>query len=200
MENTTHTAIEPTNEQIAEVLGQMADVLEERGANPYRIGAYHAAAKTIREHDESLAEVYAEHGVNALMDLPGVGESLSAHIARYIETGQLGRRTRDDDAFDPVVLFASVPGISRKLARQVVDDLGVTTLDALERAAYDGRLAGVKGVGQQTIAALRLQLNSLLQWTALDRRQRVRRNAYRLAPLSESEPAPRPTFSLRRAA
>jgi len=200
METTKKTTLEPTNDQIADVLDQMADVLEERNANPYRIGAYHTAAQTIRAHAQPLAEVYAERGVNALMEIHGVGESLSAHIARYIETGQLGRRTREDDTFDPVVLFASVPGISRKLARQIVDELGVTTLDALERAAYDGRLAGVKGVGRQTVAALRLQLNSLLQWTALDRRQRVRREAYRLAPLAESEPPARPAPAMRRAA
>ncbi|MEP0546425.1 MAG: helix-hairpin-helix domain-containing protein [Rhodothermales bacterium] len=181
---------EPTNEQIADVLEQMAAVLEERNVNPYRIGAYHAASKTIREHAQPLADLYADGGVNALMELHGVGESLSAHIARYIETGQLGRRTRDDDTFDPVVLFASIPGVSRALAQRIVDELGVTTLDALERATYDGRLAELKGVGRQTLAALRLQLNSLLQWTALERRQRVRRDAYRLATLAETQPEP----------
>lgn len=179
----------PTNEGIAVVLEQMADMLDEREANPYRVGAYRQAAQTIRAHDEPLADLYAEGGVNALMDLPGVGESLSAHIARYIETGRLGRRSRQDDAFDPVVLFSSIPGVSRALARRIVDELGVTTLDALERAAYDGRLLGVKGVGRQTVAALRLQLNSLLQWTALERRQRVRGDAYRLATLEEARPA-----------
>ena len=180
----------PTNTEIADVLEQMAAVLEEREANPYRIGAYHQAAQTIRAHEQPLAELYAERGVNALMDLHGVGESLSAHIARYIETGQLGRRTRKDDTFDPVVLFSSIPGVSRALAQRIVDDLGITTLDALERATYDGRLVTVKGVGRQTIAALRLQLNSLLQWTALERRQRVRRDAYRLATLAEAQPEP----------
>ena len=205
-QNPEITTPEPTNAQIADVLEQMAAVLEERSANPYRIGAYHAAAKTIRKHDQPLAEIYAERGVNALMELHGVGESLSAHIARYIETGRLGRRTRDDDQFDPVVLFASIPGVSRALARRIVDDLGITTLDALERAAYDGRLASVKGVGRQTVAALRLQLNSLLQWAALERRQRVRRDAYRLATLAENEPprepdpAPPAMSALRRAA
>ena len=180
----------PTNAEIADVLEQMADVLDEREANPYRVGAYRQAAQTIRAHTEPLADLYAAGGVNALMDLPGVGESLSAHIARYIETGRLGRRTRQDDAFDPVVLFSSIPGVSRALARRLVDELGVTTLDALERAAYDGRLLAVKGVGRQTVAALRLQLNSLLQWTALERRQRVRRDAaYRLATLADAQPA-----------
>ena len=182
----------PTNEEIAVVLEQMADVLDEREANPYRVGAYRQAAQTIRDHDEPLADLYAEGGVNALMALPGVGESLSAHIARYIETGRLGRRSRQDDAFDPVVLFSSIPGVSRALARRIVEELGVTTLDALERAAYDGRLLGVKGVGRQTVAALRLQLNSLLQWTALERRQRVRRDAYRLATLADAQPEDRP--------
>ncbi len=202
MKATHDTTFEPTNDQIADVLEQMAAVLEEREANPYRIGAYHQAAQTIRAHARPLAEVYAERGVNALMELHGVGESLSAHIARYIETGRLGRRTRGDNTFDPVVLFASVPGISRALARRLVDELGVTTLDALERAAYDGRLAALKGVGRQTVAALRLQLNSLLQWTALERRQRVRRDAYRLAPLpeTETETPQTPRTPLRRAA
>ncbi len=202
MPTTENTTPEPTNDQIADVLDQMAAVLEERAVNPYRIGAYHAAAQTIRAHPEPLAELYSEGGVNALMELPGIGESLSAHIARYIETGRLGRRSREDDTFDPVVLFASIPGISRTLARRIVDELGVTTLDALERTAYDGRLASMKGIGRQTVAALRLQLNSLLQWTALERRQRVRRDAYRLAPLPEAEPPqrdePHPPF--RRAA
>jgi putative hydrolase len=210
MENHTQTpdipTPEPTNAQIADVLEQMAAVLEERNVNPYRIGAYRTAAATIREHARPLAEVYAERGVNALMELHGVGESLSAHIARYIETGRLGRRSRSDDQFDPVVLFASIPGVSRALARRIVDELGVTTLDALERAAYDGRLLAVKGVGRQTVAALRLQLNSLLQWTALERRQRVRRDAYRLATLAEAvppvepDPAPPAAAALRRAA
>ena len=193
MQTTDIQTPSPTNEQIADVLDQMATVLEERNVNPYRIGAYHAAATTIRAHAQPLAELYAEGGVNALMELHGVGESLSAHIARYIETGQLGRRTRDDDTFDPVVLFASIPGISRTLAQRIVDELGVTTLDALERATYDGRLAKIKGVGRQTLAALRLQLNSLLQWTALERRQRVRGDAYRLATLAETQqPEPPP--------
>lgn len=192
MEPRANTHDIPTNADIATVLEQMADVLDEREANPYRVGAYRQAAQTIRVHAEPLAELYAEGGVNALMDLPGVGESLSAHIARYIETGRLGRRSRQDDAFDPVVLFSSIPGVSRALARRLVDELGVTTLDALERAAYDGRLASVKGVGRQTVAALRLQLNSLLQWTALERRRRVRRDAYRLATLAEAQPEGHP--------
>ena len=189
MPTTDHTTPAPTNTQIADVLEQMADVLDDRNANPYRVGAYRTAAQTIREHEQPLAEVYHARGVNALMELPGVGESLSAHIARYIETGQLGRRTREDDAFDPVVLFSSVPGVSRALARRIVDELGITTLDALERATYDGRLLTVKGVGRQTVAALRLQLNSLLQWAALERRQRVRRDAYRLTPPRDLDPA-----------
>ena len=192
MPTTDHTTPAPTNTQIADVLEQMADVLDDRNANPYRVGAYRTAAQTIREHEQPLAEVYHARGVNALMELPGVGESLSAHIARYIETGHLGRRTREDDAFDPVVLFSSVPGVSRSLARRIVDELGITTLDALERATYDGRLLTVKGVGRQTVAALRLQLNSLLQWAALERRQRVRRDAYRLATLAEAPPPPEP--------
>ena len=55
-QNPEITTPEPTNAQIADVLEQMAAVLEVRSANPYRVGAYHAAAKTIREHDQPLAE------------------------------------------------------------------------------------------------------------------------------------------------
>lgn len=169
-------AIGPTNEQIADVLERMAGLLVEQQANSYRIGAYLTAAQTVRAHEAPLAELYAEGGADALMALPGIGESLSAHIARYIETVRVGGEA-EERAMDPVVLFASVPGISRTLARRIVDELGITTLAELERAAYDGRLGAMKGVGRRTVQALRLQLNSLLQWSALDRARRVRRSA-----------------------
>lgn len=165
----------PTNAQIADVLERMAALLAEQQANPYRIGAYLTAAHNVRAHERPLAALYDEGGVNVLMELPGIGEGLSAHIARYVETARLGGDEAEERATDPVVLFASVPGISRALAQRIVEELGVSTLAALERAAYDGRLASMRGVGPRTVQALRLQLNSLLQWSALARARNLRR-------------------------
>jgi DNA polymerase/3'-5' exonuclease PolX len=165
----------PTNAQIADVLGALAERLDETGEpNPYRVRAYRVAAETIRAHETPLADLYTDGGLDALMELPGIGDSLALHIARYIETGRLGGRGSLSLALDPTSLFASVPGIGRPLARRLVAELGVQTLAELERACYDGRARALAGMGPRRLRALRMQLNTLLQWAALERYQRPR--------------------------
>jgi putative hydrolase len=180
----------PTNEQIAAVLDGLAERLARQGeTNHYRIRAYRAAAETVRAQDAPLAERYTESGLDPFLALPGVGHSIALHIARYIETGRLGGRL-PADALDPVSLFAALPGLSRPLARRVVEALGIETLAELERACYDGSLRAVPGIGRTRERALRMQLNTLLQWAALERYQRPRPRPRPAAPLRRVVPEP----------
>jgi DNA polymerase/3'-5' exonuclease PolX len=176
------TTIGPTNVELAEALEQMAEVLVRRGEpNPYRVQAYLQAAGMIRELDEPVARLYGEGGRDALMALPGVGVSLAHHIGQYVETGRIGLRDRLLRAEDPAALLATLPGVSAGLARRLVDELGVTSLAELERAAYDGRLLDLDGVGPRRTEAIRLQLNSVLNRSARRRARRVRRQVAQLA-------------------
>ncbi|GAB5536547.1 MAG: hypothetical protein Rubg2KO_27960 [Rubricoccaceae bacterium] len=174
--------IGPTNIELAEALEQMADLLLRRGEpNPYRVQAYLQAAAMVREHDVPLARIFGEGGRDALMSLPGIGVSLATHLAQYIESGRIGLQDRLLRAEDPVALLATVPGVSDRLAARFVDDLRVRSLTELERAAHDGRLIEMEGVGPRTVEAIRLQLNSILNRSSRRRARRVRRQVVQIA-------------------
>ena len=176
------TPIGPTNIELAEALEQMAEVLVRQGeSNPYRVQAYLQAAGMIREHPEPVARVYGDGGREALTSLPGVGVSLAHHIAQYVETGRIGLRDRLLRADDPAALLATVPGVGDRLAARLVVDLGVESLAELERAAHDGRLQELDGVGPRRTEAIRLQLNSILNRSARRRARRLRRQVAQLA-------------------
>lgn len=178
--------IGPTNIELAEALEQMADLLVRNGEpNPYRVQAYLQAAALIRDEEEPLARAYGEHGREALLDLPGVGVSLAAHLAQYIETGRVGLRDRLLAATDPAALLSTLPSVSYRLGRRLVDELDVRSLAELERAAHDGRLLALEGIGPRTVEAIRLQLNSILSRTARRRARRVRRQTLQIAAAQE---------------
>lgn len=172
----------PTNIELAEALEQMADLLLRTGeTNPYRVQAYTHAAETIRAMREPLALAYAARGRDALTEIDGVGERLSAHLAQYIETGRTGLRDRLLSVADPVALLATLPAVSPRLAARFVDELDVRSLAELERAALDGRLAAMPGIGPRTVEAIRLQVNSVLSRSARRRARRVRRQTLQMA-------------------
>jgi DNA polymerase/3'-5' exonuclease PolX len=170
------TTIGPTNVELAEALEQMAELLVRRGEhNPYRVQAYLHAAGTVRALKVPVATIYGDGGKDALTELPGVGVSLAGHIAQYVESGRIGLRDRLLTASDPVSLLETLPSVGHRLAVRLVDDLGVRSLSELERAAHDGRLASMPGVGPRTVEAIRLQLNSILNRSARRRARRVNR-------------------------
>lgn len=187
--------IGPTNVELADVLGQMAELLVRRGEpNPYRVQAYLQAAAMLRDLETPAVELYGEGGRDALIELPGVGVSLAAHLADYIERGRVGLRDRLLASDDPAALLATVPGIGDALAARLVQ-AGIRTLADLERAAHDGRLAKIAGFGPRRLEAVRLQLNSILNRSARRRERRVRRQVARLAAIRQRREAERDTES-----
>ena len=177
----------PTNVEIAEALEQMADLLLRQGEpNPYRIQAYLVAAAMIRDEHEPVAIRYGDGGREALAELPGIGVALASHIGQLIDSGRIGLRDRLLQAEDPIALLQTLPGISARLATILVGDLGIRSLAELERAALDGRLAAVPGVGPRTVEAVRLQLNSILDRAARRRARRLRRQAVQLVARSRA--------------
>ncbi|HMB91852.1 MAG TPA: helix-hairpin-helix domain-containing protein [Rhodothermales bacterium] len=163
-----------SNTDIADALDTLANRLNERDANPHRVQAYRLAAETVRHHEQPLAEMLQNDGVDVLKTLPWIGDSLASRIAGFVETGHL--RLLDDirNAFQPKRLFTRVPGIGPELAQRLYDELGIETLEALEVAAHDGRLEGVEGFGRRRVRALRAQLNMMLGRQARRRAHRLR--------------------------
>ncbi len=151
------------NADIAERLDEVALLLEEKGANPYRVQAYRRAAATLRLSERPAAEVYAEKGVAGLREMPGIGVTLARAIGDLIRTGRLPMLDRIRTETDPVMLLTSVPGIGRVLAERLYQDLSIHSLEELEVAAHDGRLAELGGLGPKKLAGIREMLASRLQ-------------------------------------
>lgn len=161
-----------SNETIAQALEELAARLEERGANPHRVQAYRHAADTVRHTDRPIADLVEDDGLQALRDLPGVGDSLSRRIAGFLKTGRLELLDELRAAFTPEDVFGHLPGIGPKLARHLHEALGVETLEELEMAAHDGRLEQVEGFGPGRVRALRTQLDAILSQQSRERGRR----------------------------
>lgn len=142
------------NIQIARRLEEVASILEDQRANPFRVRAYRKAAETVRRLPIPLAQLWREGGDAALRELPGVGERLVVSLRTLITTGRLPMLDRLRGTMDPVAILASVPGVGRVLAKRLHHDLGIETLEDLEAAAHDGRLKDVEGMGEKKLAGI----------------------------------------------
>lgn len=175
-----------TNREIAHLLEEIATLLEGQDANPFRVRAYRMGAATVRKEEKSLATVIEKEGSDALKSLPGIGEGLAATIAEYVRTQRSRVLERLQGEFAPTDLFTKVPGIGEELAGRIVEKLGIETLEALERAAHDGRLVTVPGFGPRRIEAVRASLGSMLSQAT---RRRSRKRATTTTGPSQPEPA-----------
>ena len=137
------------NGEIAQRLREVAQLLHEQGANPYRVHAYRRAAETLERLDRPVTEVLETEGMDGLRKLPGIGESLARSIRDVVKMGRLPMLDRLRGEADPVTLLESVPGIGEALAKRLHHDLGIDTLEELEAAAQDGRLTENAGIGEK---------------------------------------------------
>jgi hypothetical protein len=152
----------PLNQQIAMKLAQAADLLEQQGANPFRVSAYRRASETVSRLARDIGDLAQAEGSDGLVRLPGIGTGIATAIQELLGTGGWVQLERLRGTLDPARLFRTVPGIGPKLAEQIHDSLHIDTLEGLEVAAYDGRLAGVPGMGTRRVTAIRNALAQLL--------------------------------------
>jgi putative hydrolase len=143
------------NDRIAECLEELADLLEDQGANMFRVRAYRNAAQSLRDSPRPVHEVLAAEGADGLIELPGIGHSLARSVERLCLTRRLPLLERLRGEAGPEHLFMTLPGIGLELAGRVHEHLGIESLADLEVAAYDGRLAKVPGMGRKRIQGVR---------------------------------------------
>ncbi len=137
------------NDEIATELEAFADLLEAKGVE-YKPRAYRRAAENIREYPGAI-EGLAADGTDAVGEIDGVGDAISAKVVEYVETGEIGElaELRAELPVDMAALTA-VEGVGPKTVGKLYDALGITTLDELEAAAEAGDIQDVKGFGAKT--------------------------------------------------
>jgi len=176
-----------SNEEIADRLDHVADLLELEEENVFRVRSYRNAAQTVRDLDRPVIELMQQDGERVLRTLPGIGERLAGSIQEIATTGHLGLEDKLESEVWPGKLFTEVPGIGDELARRIHEQLGISTLEELELAAHDGRLEQVEGIGPDRAEGVRIALSGMLSRSAQRRLHR---------PPREGKQQARPPVSL----
>jgi DNA polymerase (family 10) len=147
---------ELSNAAIADALEELGDLYELDGAAVYRVLAYRAGAKAVREAPVSVAALARE---GRATELPGIGRTLQEKILSLSTTGAIPAAERLRAKFPPgLIAITRLPGIGPKRARLLHSELGVDSPQALREAALHQRLRTVRGLGpkleQSVLSAL----------------------------------------------
>ena len=139
------------NLAIARVLAEIGDLLEIKGENPFKIRAYRNGADTVVHETRSISTLTPAER----LELQGIGKDLAAKIGELVETGAILYHQELLQQIPPTVLdLLHLQGVGPKTVARLHGDLGVCSLEELERAARDGRVRQMKGMGAKKEALI----------------------------------------------
>jgi DNA polymerase (family 10) len=139
------------NRQVAQVFAEIADLLEIKGENAFKIRAYRTAADTLA----AWADPVARMDEAQLRALPGIGKDLAAKIRELSTSGACLYHQELLQEFPPTILdLLRLQGVGPKTVALLYSSLNITTVDELEQAARTGRLRDVKGMGAKKEALI----------------------------------------------
>jgi len=139
------------NVAIARILREIADLLEIKDDNPFKIRAYRNGADIASNHPHELSQL-DEAG---LREIPGIGKDLAARIREISQTGDAEYHRELVAEFPPTILdLLHLQGVGPKTVATLYRELGVRTIEDLERAAADGRVRALKGMGAKKEALI----------------------------------------------
>ena len=138
------------NSEIAKLFRDIADLLDVKGENPFRVRAYRKASLLIESLPEPLYAI-AEGEGRDLTDFQGIGKDLAGKIRELLETGSLGYFEELKKEV-PITLteVMQLEGFGPRKAASVFHELGVETVDQLEKAIKAGKLEALEGFGRKT--------------------------------------------------
>ena len=148
------------NSEVAKVFQDIADLLELKGENVFKIRAYQKAARAIEHHPREI-EAKIDDGED-LHSVPGVGEAIAKKTTELITTGRLGYYDDLKVEFPQgITNLLTIPGIGPKTANKLSSELGISSVDELERAINDRRVAKLFRLGEKTADNILHQIQAL---------------------------------------
>jgi DNA polymerase (family 10) len=136
-----------TNQEIAQILTHISQILDIQGENPFKIRAYVKASQTVSSLTYPLASM---DETGKISKLPGIGEGIAKKLTELLQTGKLQYyEDLKKSEFAPLTDFLDIPGMGPKHAKLVYDELGISTVAALRQAAEEGKLRTLPGLGEK---------------------------------------------------
>ncbi|MDG5814579.1 DNA polymerase/3'-5' exonuclease PolX [Chitinispirillales bacterium ANBcel5] len=141
------------NSAIADMFYEYADLLQIRNENAFKIRAYRNAARTITSLPGDIHES-VENGED-LSQLPGIGKDLASKIAQIAKTGRFDELEKLRETMSPELSkLMQIEGLGGRRVGVLYRDLGIDSIEKLERAAKEHKIASLRGFGAKTEKAI----------------------------------------------
>jgi DNA polymerase (family 10) len=149
------------NKELADLFEKMADILEFKGENPFKISAYRKASRIIGDLTQDIEEI-AEQG--ELKNIPGIGEGMAQKIVEYLKTGKVSKFEEvRKGVSDELIAIMDIPGMGPKTLSMLHKEKGINNFSQLEKALEDGSLMGLFGIGEKKIENIKRGIQLLKQ-------------------------------------
>jgi len=138
------------NKELARLFGRIADALEIKGEDTFKVLAYQKASRILDDLAEDVETLVAE---NRLRQVPGIGSGLASKIEEFLRTGKMEKYGEALSGIPEGLLpMLEVQGLGGKTIRLVWKELGVKDLAGLKRVIQNGSLAKLRGLGEKRAA------------------------------------------------
>src|SRR4030042_599595 len=149
------------NKELADLFNRMADILEVKTENAFKINAYRKASRIIGDLTQDIEEI-AESG--KLRDVPGIGEGMAQKIVEYLKTGKVSKFEEvRKEVSDELIAIMDIPGMGPKTLSMIHKKKGISSLSQLEKAVEDGSLVGLPGIGEKKVENIKRGIQLLKQ-------------------------------------
>jgi DNA polymerase (family 10) len=137
------------NLEIAKIFRGIAQILEIKGDNPFRIRAYEKAAQNIEGLTEDIELLIKEE---RLEGIPGIGKDLAEKIKEIVKTGRLKQYEELKKSIpEGLTELLNIPGVGPRTAKLLYEELKIKNVSELEKKAKEGRLLGLPGIKEKTV-------------------------------------------------
>ena len=149
------------NRELADLFEKMADILEFKGENPFKISAYRRASRIIGDLTQDIEEIA---GRGELKNIPGIGEGMAQKIVEYLKTGKISKfEEARKGVSDELIAIMDIPGMGPKTLSMLHREKGINNLSQLEKALENGSLMGLFGIGEKKIENIKRGIQLLKQ-------------------------------------
>ena len=154
--------VQKSKEEVIELFESIARLLELKGENVFKVRAYTNAARTLETFTGDFGAVVAE---GRLGEVDGIGAALQEKVTDFVRTGTLPYYEKLRAEFPPGLFeLFELQGLGPKKIKALWEQLDVSTVDALEAACKDGRVAALKGFGEKTAGNILISIQARRQY------------------------------------
>jgi DNA polymerase (family 10) len=137
------------NRELASLFQKMADILEFKGDNPFKINTYRKAARILNDLTTDISEVV--HSGMA-QDIPGIGKGTADKIVEYLETGTIAKFDKIKKGIgDELIALLGIQSLGPKTVSLLHKELGINNLEELQKAIADERISDLPGMGKKKV-------------------------------------------------